>query len=147
MDKGPDFLVLSANNQPAVAVEVKAHRQADDVWADRFWRNLVTHSVVPSSTSFLLVLPEYLYYWQVSPSGETPTTPQKASTHEALAPYLGAHAPRELAEPTLELAVKSWLSDLISSGSVPSSSSTGRWASQSGLYDKIRGGRIKQDWP
>ncbi len=147
MDRGPDFLVFSSHDKPVVAVEVKANRQADDRWAEHFWRNLVTHAIVPSSTSFLLVLPENVYFWRVSSGGQQPQKPQKASTQEALGPYLGVHSPAELAEPTLELAVKSWLTDLMGSASMPSSSSTGRWAAESGLYDDIRGGRIRSSVP
>lgn len=144
MDAGTDFLVYTPDRELRLAVEVKASRRTSAEWASRFWRNLRANALIPGSASFLLALPDSLYYWHNDPD-DIREQPHRFPTQDALAPYLASLSAQVLSEQSLELAVKSWLLDLMSSdvtrGPVPPPV---RWAQQSGLYDDIRGGSIER---
>lgn len=135
-----DFVVYSSTtHEPSLAVEVKAVRDASDHWADAFWRNYRSHRELPSNASFLLALPESLYYWR-SPASE----PIKAPTDQTLKPYLGSFSTKDLSPSSFELAVKAWLSDLVLAPEPPLPTSGSAWVGSTGLFKRIQGGVVER---
>lgn len=138
MSAGPDLTVYSSTREPRLAVEVKSTSPSTEESAETFRRNLIAHSIIPRSTSFLLAMSDSMYLWPQ----DQETGPFTLSTREALAPYIGTYDVTELRGNSLQLAVLSWLSDVVNSPGDVESPST-RFFQDAGVWELIRGGRIR----
>ncbi len=142
MSSAPDFTVYSPDHHPQLAVEVKYRHGASDEWAARFRRNLLTHSVLLPDHRFLLVLPDYTYFWHGAAQPEERSADLKFRTEEMLQSLFRASPVRPTNEENLELAVKAWLNAIMR---LPRQEVAQRhgWLLQSGIYDRIHGGHVE----
>jgi|SRR5690606_15339489 len=142
MPPRPDFSVYSADERLQLSVEVKFRPGASDEWAEQYRRNLLTHSVVPESTDFLLVLPDYSYLWRATRNEEEPGAVVKLRTEDILRSYFTSVAVQPSNEEGLELAINAWLSSVMH---LPKEELEKRhgWLVRAGVYDRIRGGHVE----
>jgi hypothetical protein len=140
MNQGPDLTVLSSTGEPQLSVEVRAQPNSSESNADAFRRNLVAYSVIPSSTSFLLAMADWIYLWP-DHSGDSPEV-FRLETRKAIQPLLGERDPAGLGGSSLALAVRSWLAETINAP-VNADSDSMRFFRDAGVLDRIRGGRIR----
>lgn len=141
MASTPDFTVYSPDHHLQMAVEVKYRPGASDEWASRFRRNLIAHAVLPDAHYFFLVLPEFSYLWgNGEPATEAPSA--KLRTEELLQSVFQSNPVRPVNEEGLELAVQAWLQAVTL---LPRDEVARRhaWLVASGLYDRIRNGRVE----
>lgn len=141
-----DIVAYSSDESIQLVVEVKAIQGTTDEWAAKLRRNLVVHSAIPTAKFFLLALPDYLYLWCDNSSIESIPADFKIRTKDALRPYIENISLQGISGQGLEFLINSWLYDLVNSeiseDTVPSELS---WLFDSGLYESIRGGKVKPE--
>lgn len=110
----PDFMVYTRGKELLLVVEVKATKNESAQWAAKLRRNLLEHGAVPKSPFFLLVLPQHAYLWKDASSTQEISPSFVSHTKDLLNPYLSTFREdySRLSESSLELAVRSWLSDV-----------------------------------
>lgn len=109
-----DFLVVDERSAPLLAVETKALRGTDVLWAMELRRVILSRSA-DLGCGLLVATPNRLYLWRGSEAGEAP--PQVIEAQPAFAPYfqrvgigqVGAVDPAVFAD-----VVQWWLRDLAS---------------------------------
>ncbi|MFL5541975.1 MAG: hypothetical protein ACJ8J0_23510 [Longimicrobiaceae bacterium] len=141
MSSTTDFTVYSPDHRLQMAVEVKYRPGASDEWASQFRRKLLQHAIVPDAHYFFLVLPEFSYLWgNGEPATEAPSA--KLRTEELLQSLFQSNPVRPMNEEGLELAVQAWLQAVTL---LPREEIARRhgWLVESGLYDRIRNGRVE----
>ena len=139
----PDVSVYSRKGKLQLVVEVKKRPGANERWVRQLRRNLIAHGFIPSSTYFMLALPDKLHLWKEKSALPDAAPDFQASTPEVLRPYLGAWALDELTEQSFELVIKTWLGALVHSRLTPEAVPPElRWVVDSGLYGVIRDGSI-----
>ena len=144
MKVSADIVVLSPDNQVQLIVEVKSIKGTTDDWAAKMRRNLMTHALIPKSKFFLLALPGSLYLWRNITSADAVQADYKVRAVEVLEPYVGDIPLEQLSENSLELVLRSWLSNLVSSNLTRETAGPGlRWVFDSGLYETIQHGSIE----
>jgi len=148
MKSTADIEVYSPDDKLQLVVEVKGKRGASEQWASALHRNLLSHSTIPSTNYFILVLPDWLYLWkdkvgETKPIEATPPT-FKARTRDVLGRYLSSGNPEELNESAVVILLLSWLSDITRSKlDKKAAGKTLEWLFDSGLYDSIREGKVE----
>jgi hypothetical protein len=150
MTSRPDFVVFSPDRKLLLVVEVKGTPRSDEKWAAQLRRNLLTHGALPPAPYFLLVLPDHVYLWSHSESGESGLPDFSAETKKVLRRYLRpwqqSAQDESLSGRGLELAVGSWLRELTSSDDWASEVGSGdEWLRDSGLGEKIRTGVLEAE--
>lgn len=141
MPSTPDILIYSPDHELEAVVEIKNFRDADEDWAVGFRRNLQEHRLLPRSHFFLLISPDTVWLWS-SPDQERPVA--STATREALGPFAEALPEPSVSASSLELVVSSWLRALTSSAlSEEEMNHMRSWLVDTGLYDRIRGGRVE----
>lgn len=148
MNSKPDIAVYSPDHNLLLVVEIKGTPKSDEFWAAKLRRNLVVHGAVPAAPYFLLVVSDHLYLWQdeISPEAVLPT--YCGDTRTVLQKYLPKWKLQHdtLTERGLELAVRSWLSELTTQdGDVPVDGTGNAWLHGSGLPEKIRTGEVRAE--
>lgn len=141
----PDFMVYTRGNDLVLVVEVKAPKNESEQWAATLRRNLLAHGAVPDSPFFLLVLPEHVYLWKNSPGIPEVAPTFVARTKDLLDPYLPTldYDYSRLSESSLELAVRSWLTDVTNpSHREQTGEIQNRLLVDSGLASQIRHGAL-----
>ena len=146
----PDFAVYSPDHKLQLVVEVKGTPNSDSNWAAKLRRNLLAHGAVPRAPYFLLVLPDYLYLWSHAADQESALPDFRADTREVLRRYLSHWPAGERSEPIgergLELAVRSWLSELAGRGNGESHETRADdWLNKSGLAAIVRTGTLRAE--
>lgn len=144
----PDIVVYSPDRQLQLVVEVKRMPSSDPQWAAKLHQNLLEHQAVPPSPFFLLVLPDHLYLWSSKHKNGSYLPDYQAQTGSALSRYLPEQSQKrgDISELGLELAVRFWLSELISSNKAPENESElAQWVKESGLYEAIRKGIMQNE--
>jgi|SRR5665213_2699014 len=150
MSTGPDFAVYSPDDKLQLVVEVKGTPRTDLNWAAKLRRNLLAHGAVPSAPYFLLVVPDQLYLWSHATEGSDALPDFHADTSKVLSRYLAIWerdaATSTISERGLELAVRSWLSDLTGSASWSERErQANEWLRSSGLPESVRTGTVKAE--
>lgn len=149
MSERPDIAAYSPDNELVLIVEVKNKRGASLEWLTQMHRNLIGHSVIPSSRFFLLVMPDYFYLWKDTASQNENAVPDyKIEAGEALRQYTERTSISldNISSQGLELLVTSWLRDLANSDlSKEKSNPALKWLFDSGLYDSIKNGSIHME--
>ena len=148
MNSKPDITVYSPDHDLLLVVEIKGTPKSDDLWAAKLRRNLVVHGAVPAAPYFLLVVSDRLYLWQDETSSEAVLPTYSGDTRTVLQKYLPKWKVNHetLTERGLELAVRSWLSELTSvDGNVPLDGTANAWLQGSGLQEKIRTGEVRAE--
>jgi hypothetical protein len=144
MRSGADIAVYSPEQRLELLVEVKKRKDASQEWAAEMRRNLVAHHLLPQATYFLLALPDHLFLWTDGSLPDVRIPDFKIKTSEALGRYIRKTSLKELSEESFGLIVKAWLSDLVGSELTPASAGPElQWLFQSGLYDRIKRGRVQ----
>jgi uncharacterized protein (DUF2342 family) len=146
MDRGVDIAVYSPDGRLQLVVETKSQEQTSRDWAARFRRNLLAHQVLPPSNYFLLAMPDHLYLWKDSVHLAEALPNYEMRTWEALRDYLSTwtEQPPRLGEESLQLALASWLSDLVSATrKLRPEAEVDRTLIESGLYDAIKSGEVR----
>ncbi len=141
-----DFVVKSPDDEIQLLVEAKSRSDATALWASHFRRNLIAHSAMQTAPYFILALPDRLYLWKDATSAGTVTPDYTVDTGAVLQPYLSSiKSPlRDLTEQSFELVIRSWLEDLVKKNIKPDPQSPGqRWLIDSGLYDRVKDGKVK----
>jgi hypothetical protein len=83
-----DIAVYSVDGTIQLVVEVKNSKNVIDEWVNQLRRNLCTHSAIPVSKFFLLVLPGCCYLWQDNSSPAEIPADYKVPTGDVLKPYI-----------------------------------------------------------
>lgn len=138
----PDIVVYSPDGEPRLIVEIKRHVGASEEWARTLRRNLLVHGVLPAAKYFLLALPDRFFLWKDG-DDDPEAMPHFTASTQVLKPYLGDWKPEGLTDESLQLVIKSWLSDLAHGQLTPEEVPDHlQWILYSGLYDSIRDGRV-----
>jgi len=109
-------------------------------------RNLLVHNQLPADAFFLLAIPSRLFLW--SWDRDINAAPNfTADAQPVLRDYLGPIANQKGGPrgESLELALASWLGDLTSNIRSSDKSDVDRMLVDSGLLDKIKGGRVRTE--
>jgi hypothetical protein len=139
-----DIVAYSPDHRRMLIVECKMSTETSSESAARLRRSLLQHGLLAETPFFLLAYPTGLFLWK----GDAKVDEQPAFSAPAkpiLRKYLGEAAKDDanLRGESLELALYSWLSDLVSGVRTPE---TGNEADQilvqSGLYEMIRRGQV-----
>lgn len=146
MISGPDIVVYSPDHNLLLVVEIKGTPKSDECWAAKLRRNLVAHGAIPSAPYFLLVVSDHLYLWKNEISSEAVLPSYSADTKTVLNKYLprwkNTSEHGTVSERGLELAVRSWLSELTTRDDLASVDESNAWLQGSGLQEKIRAGEV-----
>ncbi len=144
MGREVDIAVYSSDQKLILIVEIKAASSVSIEWAAKMKRNLFAHSLVPKSPFFMIISHEKIFLW-VGQAVADELPHFTADTHSILSPYFQSSRtnPKKATEYSLEIAVASWLSDIISSPR-PNKSECSKLpiVYESGLYNAIRGGSV-----
>jgi hypothetical protein len=141
-----DIVVDSPAGQRVLFVECRATRKSTPEDAAHVRRNLIAHSQLPSDAFFLLAMTSKLFLWDKD--GAANAAPNfTADAQPVLRDYLGSIADQEGGPrgESLELAIASWLGDLTSNLRRPDKSDADRMLVDSGLFEKIKGGRVRTE--
>jgi hypothetical protein len=135
----PDIVGFDQNGQVRLVAEVKNRRGVSSDWATQLRRNIVAHSSVAPTAYFLLVLPDQLYLWKPTPK---PELDRKPDWHSTVPEWVAEHTSSTSA---FELSSFGWLSDLtrLTSPDALRHDPAWTWATESGLADSLRGGRVE----
>jgi len=141
-----DIVVDSPTGRRVLIVECKATRKSTPEDAAQVRRNLLAHSQLPADAFFLLAMPSKLFLWSKDRAKDAAPS-FSADAQPVLRDYLGPIADQEGGPrgESLELAIASWLGDLTSNLRSPNQSDADRMLVESGLLDKIKGGRVRTD--
>jgi hypothetical protein len=149
MDSKPDISVYSPDHNLLLVVEIKGTPKSDECWAAKLRRNLFVHGAVPAAPYFLLVVSDHLYLWENEISREAVLPTYSGDTRTVLQKYLPKWKNIQhdtVSERGLELAVRSWLSELTTAdGNAPVDETANAWLQGSGLPDKIRTGEVRAE--
>lgn len=149
MNSKPDIVVYSSDHNLLLVVEIKGTPKSDACWAAKLRRNLVVHGAVPAAPYFLLVVSDHLYLWKNEISSEAVLPSYSADTRTVLHKYLPKWKNIQhdtVSERGLELAVRSWLSELTTvDGNTPVDEPANAWLQGSGLSEKIRTGEVRAE--
>jgi hypothetical protein len=140
-----DIVVEAPDRTRVLVVECKRTKESSDVGATKWRRNLQVHGLNVDSEFFLLAFPTKLFLWKAgTPAHANPDF--SAPSMPVLKRYLGrvADQPRAPLPESLEIAFSTWLSDLANGVRKPDASSEPeRMLVQSGLLERIKGGRVR----
>ncbi|MES3022009.1 MAG: hypothetical protein V4857_10545 [Pseudomonadota bacterium] len=149
MNSKPDIVVYSHDQNLLLVVEIKGTPKSDAYWAAKVRRNLAVHAAVPAAPYFLLVVSDHLYLWENEISTEAVLPNYVAETRTVLQKYLPKWKKIQngpVRESGLELAVRSWLSELTTvDGSAQLDDGANAWLEGSGLQEKIRTGEVRAE--
>lgn len=143
-----DLALYDRHGQLAAVVEVKNQLGTTSEWAAELRRNLLSLGELGRTDYFLVVTPEQLYLWREGGDGVGGRLPDyEIDIRSFLAPYVErAHIPPGGAGgAAFELAVGSWLADLMRAHDRGSDSSARDRLMESGLVDAVRSGRVEYD--
>ena len=136
----------SRNRTPVLVVECIGGNEESLEDAARLRRNLLAHDLIPGAPYFLLAFGMRLFLWlEGAPAGQLPDF--SASARSVLQNYLRKDADG-VNRDILDLLVVSWLDELAIAIRQPDpNSAADRMLLESGLYEKIRFGRVRlEDW-
>jgi hypothetical protein len=102
--------------------------------------------VLGPNAYFVLARPDNFYVWRDATTLGTVEPSQVIPTVDVLAPYISSaltSSLRDLSKESFELVVRTWLEDLVRSGSAsaPAAENQKR-VFESGLYEAIKHGRV-----
>jgi hypothetical protein len=143
---GVNIVVDSPTGSRILFVECKTTRKLTSEAATQVRRNLITHRELSADAIFLLATPSTLFLWNKDP--EVDAVPSyTADARPLFRDYLGKIVDQEGGPrgESLELAISSWLGDLVSKLRSPSKSDADRMLAESGLLEKIKHGRVRAD--
>lgn len=140
-----DIVVETADGTCVLVVECKRMKVTSAVQAAELRRSLQAHSRALSPAFFMLAFHTGIFMWRAEAASDA--QPEfSAAAKPVLTRYLGAVADRPggpLPE-SLEIAISSWLSDLVSGIREPDlDSEPERMVVESGLLAKIKGGIVR----
>lgn len=135
----PDIVGFDRNGQIRLVAEVKNRRGVSPDWATQLRRNIVAHSPPVTEAYFLVVLPDQLYLWK--PTSQTDLD-RKPDWQSKVPQWVSEHTSSTSA---LEVSSFGWLSDLtrLTSPEALRHDPDWAWATESGLADSLRGGRVE----
>jgi hypothetical protein len=140
MAEAVDFVVKSPNNETQLFVEATSSVSRTENWPAHMRRNLLQHTGVSPNAYFILARPDQLFIWSDAHEAGTVQPDITLDTKTVLGPYLNSAVGSlgGLSGESFEFVVRTWLEDLVSSGS-----SLGEKPPQlTGLYDRIRNGTV-----
>lgn len=143
-----DLALYDRHGQLAAMVEVKNKLGTSSDWAAQLRRNLLAHGGFGAVRYFLVVTPEWLYLWRDGGRAPGGAPDYAIDVRSFLRPYLerSASDSGRVAGTTLELAVGSWLADLMRSQERFGGEPVARQRLMaSGLLDAVRDGRVAYD--
>lgn len=146
----PDIVVYSPDHEPLLVVEIKGAPKSDEYWGAKVRRNLLAHDAIPPAPYFLLVVSDRLYLWENEISKDAVLPGYSADTktvlHEYLPKWKNPSQHGSVSGRGLELAVRSWLSELTTSdGRALLDETANTWLQGSGLPEKIRTGEVRSE--
>ncbi|MDP3703062.1 MAG: hypothetical protein Q8R78_01550 [Candidatus Omnitrophota bacterium] len=137
-----DILVSGSDASPKLAVEVKNRSDVTGEWASQLRRNLAAHAAIPATPFFMVAVPDHFYVWTSARPLDAPAD-YVVDARPLLHQYISSTRSNLVSpssEHSLELAVSSWLNDLVH-GHEPDPKAH-PWLFESGLYDSIRNGSV-----
>lgn len=143
-----DLALYDRYRQLVALVEAKSRPGTSKEWAAKFRRNILSHGDLGPIRYFLIVTPDWLFLWNEAegrPNGEPSYT---IDVRSFLRPYFAVADAKEglLPGPAFELAVGSWLADLMYSRErSPGDAEARNQLVESGLVDAIESGRVEYD--
>ena len=144
-----DIAVYSPDHRLQLIVEVKGKTDAGPEWAAKMRRNLLVHSIIPSSPFFLLAAPDHFYLWRNGTGSAAEKLPDFVVDSRAIVdPYISntSISPQRISDSSLELILTSWLTALVNSSLSPEGvAPTEKWLFDSGLYEAIKNGLVETE--
>lgn len=140
-----DIVAYSPDQRPVLVVECKGGRHTSPQSASQLRRNLLTHSLVADAPYFLIAYPHDLFMWKRDSKWDAPPD-YSASLKSVLSEYLGKLGDEyaRVRPESLELALYSWLSDLVSTIREPAlNSEADQMLVRAGVYDQIKRGEVR----
>ena len=107
---------------------------------------MYAHGQLPDAAFFLLALPDRFYLWRNGADTSSAAQPDySVDARPLLAPYLerSGVSSAEIGERGLELVLSSWLEKLVRWQDDFKLSESEEWLCESGLLDRVKGGRIE----
>lgn len=146
MNAVTDMAISDAQGNTAVLVEAKGRTPTDKAWAVGMRRNLFAHGGPNPASYFVLVAADRTYFWMNGAADDQDRPPDViVDTDEILRPYLerARFKAEEISEFSLELIVRSWLSELIAGQGIDRIPDPQRQALAGGrFFESIRNGHI-----
>ncbi|MBS0422269.1 MAG: hypothetical protein JSR66_31480 [Proteobacteria bacterium] len=141
-----DIVVDSPIGRRILFVECKATRSSTPRDAANVRRKLIMYTQLPLDAFFLLAVPSKLFLWGRDAALDA-VPAFTANAQPVLRDYLGALADQEGGPrgESLGLAIAGWLGDLTSNLRSPDKTDADRMLVDSGLLEKIKGGRVRTD--
>lgn len=143
-----DLALYDRNGQLVALVDVKNKIGTNSEWAADLRRNLLSLGEFGPVVYFLVVTPERVYLWKDGGNQSASLMPDyEIEAHSFLAPYI-QHAripPGGVGGAAFELAVGSWLADLMRGHDRGSERSARERLQESGLIDAASNGRVEYD--
>ena len=144
-----DIAGYSPDRKLVLIADVKAGKKTSEENASFFRRNLLAHGLLSEVPYFLLAYKTQFFLWK-GVRGPDARPDYQAAAKPVLEKYLGKIAEDERGPGSegLEIAVKSWLSELASGIQVPAAQSApDQMLVESGLYDCLKGGEVHSESP
>jgi hypothetical protein len=142
MNAKPDILVSSASSEPRLIVEVKNKPDADGPWASRLRRNLLVHYHLPRTTFFMVASPTRFFLWKEPKASPEAPADFEVDASQVLSRYMPSSTTSEAA---LEVAVRSWISDVVREANSPNPQVSATWLAQSGLMNSLRDAHLSTE--
>ena len=139
MFRPADIIVGASSSEPRLFVEVKNKHDADQVWASRLKRNIEAHYPLSRASYFLVASPDRFFVWKSGASLSSSGPDYEVDAKPIVSRYLSSSS---TSEQSLELAVRSWLSDLVRLAERPDAHDTPQWLVTSGLLSALKGTRV-----
>jgi len=140
-----DIVAYSRDHRRMLVVDCKMSKESSPESAARLRRNLMQHELLDEAPFFLLAFPTGLFLWKgEAKSDELPAF--SAPAKPVLRTYLGKAAEDDanIRRASLEIALCSWLSDLVIGVRTPEANNEAdQILVQSGLYEQIRHGEVR----
>lgn len=139
----PDIVVHDSTHDVVLAVEVKARRGVDRVWAAQLRRNLHAHGARVAAAFFMILTTDETYLWRESGRPATDAEPPDAVV--ATSALIGNDLANGEAVDgrALELLASAWLSAVVAAESSAHLRESSRdFLVGTGLFEALRGAAV-----
>jgi hypothetical protein len=139
-----DIAGYSFDRQLVLIADVKAGKETSEENAAHFRRNLLAHGLLAEVPYFLLAYKTQFFLWKGTRDADS-RPDYKAAAKPVLEKYLGeiGESARGPGSESLEIAVKSWLSELASGVRAPDTLfAPDQMLVESGLFERLKGGEV-----
>jgi hypothetical protein len=136
-----DFVVLSAENKPIVAVEARARKNTSASWAQKYAEEFLAQNAVTEDLFFVLATLEQTYLWpSLHAKGVVPEPSCTINTRRLLGQWMPEEE-QPISALSFETLISGWISS-ITAEQHSNSATLPYEVVSTGLVDAIRNGKI-----